>query len=641
MLQPIWSGFAVNFAAQASLIHVHCACAAIENTQMSWEDPRIDQELFKFRKDKDVIVTLTSAGDQVLDYLIAAPKKIIAVDLNARQNALLELKLAGIKELSHEQFWQIFGASSGATFREVYPLLRPHLSERASKFWDSAQNLFDNKFLWSGACGNLVRYGVLAIRYIFGLNSFYVQLRDCKTLEEQRAIMEDNRAALDRLFWFMHLTRRLWAPFIAVPASQLDLFKGNIMEIAVYSVLEKTHIAKDNYFYYGQLFGVWSRECCPRYLEEGHFNALKRGSLADRVSVRYGLLGDCVAEEPEGSITCMSLLDHMDWLSDEVIVNCWELYRPKLASGARILWRSFSDHQHIAPLAYLDFEQPRVDKVIEDFPDRVCMYNTTFFATVPDDFAVLHREPYCPPATLLSDLSVLYNMWLKPISGDDHAATLDSFYGGQADSYDKFRYRFLHGRWPMAVNMPTPKDAVWVDLGGGTGSNVEFFASSIESFDKIYVVDLCKPLLEQCELRIAERHWEGRVEAVYGDATDESMVGRSLPKAGTVDLVTFSYSLTMIPDWRKSLDIAMRLLKPGGHIAIADFTVTKEHSSLTRAFWPFVFKHDHVMLTTDHIETLKDRFEEVKTHVDSGGFPYVPFLKCPFYYFVGRKSMSS
>jgi S-adenosylmethionine:diacylglycerol 3-amino-3-carboxypropyl transferase/ubiquinone/menaquinone biosynthesis C-methylase UbiE len=608
---------------------------------MSWEDPRIDQQLFKFKKDKDVIVTLTSAGDQVLDYLIEAPKKIIAVDLNARQNALLELKLAGIRSLSHEQFWQIFGASSGPVFREVYPILREHLSERARAFWDEAQDLFDNKFLWSGACGNLVRYGVMVIRYVFGLNDFYVQLKECKTLEEQRLLTERNRSALDRLFWFMHLTRRLWAPFIAVPASQLDLFKGNIMSIAVYSVLENTHVAKDNYFYYGQLYGVWARDCCPRFLQETYFNKLKSQSLADRVTVYYGLLGDSLASEEPGSITCMSLLDHMDWLSDEVIVNCWEIYRPKLAPGARILWRSFSDSQHIASLAYLDFEQERVTKVIKEYPDRVCMYNTTFFATVPDAFRVIHREPYCPPATVFTDLSVLYNMWLKPISGADHASHLDSFYGGQADTYDKFRYRFLHGRWPMAVNMPTFKDAVWVDMGGGTGSNVEFFNTSVENFSKVYVLDLCEPLLKECRKRITANKWDDRVVAVHGDATDESLVGSKLPKAGTVDLITFSYSLTMIPDWKKSLDIALRMLKPGGYIAVSDFTVTRQHSFITRMFWPFVFKHDHVILRPEHTETLKAMFQEVKTHVDVGGFPYVPLLKCPWYYYVGRKPVTA
>ncbi|KAA0145772.1 hypothetical protein FNF27_03720 [Cafeteria roenbergensis] len=604
---------------------------------MSWEDPRIDQELFKFRKDKDVIVTLTSAGDQVLDYLIAAPKKIISVDLNNRQNALLELKLAGIKELTHNEFWQIFGASSGPTFRAVYPRLSKHLTAEAKAFWDSAQDLFDNKFLWSGACGNLVRYGVMVIRYVFGLDKFYTQLRECPTLAEQRELTEQNRAALDRFFAFLHFSRRLWAPFIAVPASQLDLFKGNIMSIAVYSVLENTHIAKDNYFYYGQLYGVWSPECCPRYMQPEHFAKLQANKLADRVSVRHCLLGDAIKDEEDGSITCMSLLDHMDWLSDEVVVNCWEIYRPKLADGARIFWRSFSDHQHIAPLAYLDFHQDDVTRVIRDFPDRVMMYNTTFFATVPDKFDVIHREPYCPEATLASDLSVLYNMWFKPISGDSHAKHLDSFYGGQADTYDKFRYRFLHGRWPMAVNMPTPKDAVWVDMGGGTGSNVEFFSKSIDSFKKVVVLDLCEPLLEQCRRRIAANKWGDRVVAVKGDATDEGLVGRELPKAGTVDLITFSYSLTMIPDWKKSLDIAMTLLKPGGYIAVADFTVTKEHSALTRFMWPFIFKHDHVMLRTEHTETLAAMFDQVTLHVNRGGFPYVPVLKCPWYYFVGQK----
>jgi S-adenosylmethionine-diacylgycerolhomoserine-N-methlytransferase len=98
-----------------------------------------------------------------------------------------------------------------------------------------------------------------------------------------------------------------------------------------------------------------------------------------------------------------------------------------------------------------------------------------------------------------------------------------------------------------------------------------------------------------------------------------------------------SYSLTMIPDWRAALANATRLLRPGGYIAVSDFTVTPENSWFTRTLWPAVFKLDGIKLSHDHIDELRSRFEQVHLKVEKGGFPYVPFLKAPFYYFIGRK----
>ena len=50
-------------------------------------------------------------------------------------------------------------------------------------------------------------------------------------------------------------------------------------------------------------------------------------------------------------------------------------------------------------------------------------------------------------------------------------------------------------------------DMVWVDLGGGTGENVDLMAQYIDlsRFKAIYVVDLCHSLCEQ----VCDAAWRG------------------------------------------------------------------------------------------------------------------------------------
>ena len=46
----------------------------------TWEDSRVDAQLLKIQKD-DVILAITSAGDNILSYAAEGPKRIHAVDL--------------------------------------------------------------------------------------------------------------------------------------------------------------------------------------------------------------------------------------------------------------------------------------------------------------------------------------------------------------------------------------------------------------------------------------------------------------------------------------------------------------------------------------------------------------------------------
>ncbi len=77
--------------------------------------------------------------------------------------------------------------------------------------------------------------------------------------------------------------------------------------------------------------------------------------------------------------------------------------------------------------------------------------------------------------SLFGDAKILYHMLLRPLRGKSHAERLENFYGGQAKSYDDYRKRLLKGREELWHNLPRPQGGVWVDMGGGTGANLERF----------------------------------------------------------------------------------------------------------------------------------------------------------------------
>ena len=236
-----------------------------------------------------------------------------------------------------------------------------------------------------------------------------------------------------------------------------------------------------------------------------------------------------------------------------------------------------------------------------------------------------------------SDLRILYHLTLKPIRGKNHAARMESFYSGQADAYDNFRKRLLKGREELWDAMTVPKDGVWVDMGGGTGSNLEYFGDRLSDLKNVYVVDLSGSLLEVAAKRAEERGW-GNVSAVEADAT-------TYQPDQPVDVVTFSYSLTMIPDWFAAIENAIAMLKPGGQIGVVDFYVSrkypaeghKRHRWFTRNFWPTWFANDNVFPSPDHVPFLHRHFESELFEEQRAKVPYIPFIRTPYYRFIGTK----
>jgi betaine lipid synthase len=254
----------------------------------------------------------------------------------------------------------------------------------------------------------------------------------------------------------------------------------------------------------------------------------------------------------------------------------------------RIFWRSFSEGVHSAPLVWL-----KPQKVGDD-GDRVAMYWSTWMAKMDGSvrfdmrsrqWATTKVKPQTFLSSLMTGIKIVTFPLIKGIVAKRvaakhgisvHASKMEAFYESQKDEYDAFRENFLHARPVLAECIPLREQKMtWVDVGGGTGRNLEFFSVDTikQRFNKIYIVDVSLSLLEVAKKRVEAAGLSGIVECIFCDFTDSKMVAEKLPAPGSCDLVTMSYSLSMIPNKELALQSAAKLLKPKGEgvLGVADF----------------------------------------------------------------------
>lgn len=636
---------------------------------LSWEDCAVDVRAYKLGADSKICM-ITTGGDNVLDYLLEDPEYIDTFDMNIHQNFLLEMKIACVSVLDYDTCFAVLAEGDVNAFQDAYPRIRAQLSEPAAEWWDHHTHNFKNLFE-SGGVKYAIKAGKMLMR-IAGFWQFFEQtFVERKGLEGQRELYEKYRPAVHRfcsfLHWIMRNSRWITAYFmgsVGVPTRQLDLYPSQRFFHSLFDyVCTQTDLCFDNYFYMGYIKGRWTHECCPRYLRREHFDVVR--SRLSRVRIHTGLLGDEITKT-QRTYNRVILLDHMDWLDEEQIVREWDAVLPHTDPGALFCWRSFSADQPFGSLSGLGYDTSSVigRDVPNEYSDRIAMYNSIHVAIAGEGCEgrpiVLTPPQY--EQSLANDLKTLGKMVLhpflhathkifgggetpKPSAGGEAAkplnnsAFLDSFYSNQADAYDNYRARMLHGKPHLMWAMPWSKVKSVLFFAGGTGDLLEYIAELIPRMERVTLMDLCEPLLDKARERVAKHGWTN-VEIVRADATQ-------FVREAQYDAVLCTYSFTMIPDWRAAMRNAVSSAKPGGFFGVADFTILDHRAPVSvrqwtfeQLFWKTLFSFDRVRLNHDHVEYLQELARPLSMRFREGDFPLVPALTCPYYYGVFERGAS-
>ncbi|KAL4804623.1 hypothetical protein BDV18DRAFT_165983 [Aspergillus unguis] len=321
----------------------------------TWEDSRQDHQLLKLTAD-DVVLAITSAGDNILSYATKGPR-IHAVDLNPAQNHLLELKMASYSALPYEDFWMLFGEGRHPRFRDLlFSHISPHLSPRAFQYWLEHAGTFEGLGLYDTGGS---RHALRAIRWIsrlFRCRGAIRQFLTAETLAKQAAIWQTliRPVMLSPLLCKLVVSQKafLWKA-LGVPRNQLAMIERDyrsgcsraIWRYAIDTldpVARQTHIVKDNPYYYVCMAGKYSRACHPEYLSPAAHDMLSRPGALDNISIHTDEIAEVLTRLGSETLTVAVLMDSMDWLDPQSEACTQQITRLKRAmkSGGRVLLRS-------------------------------------------------------------------------------------------------------------------------------------------------------------------------------------------------------------------------------------------------------------------------------------------------------------
>ena len=187
--------------------------------------------------------------------------------------------------------------------------------------------------------------------------------------------------------------------------------------------------------------------------------------------------------------------------------------------------------------------------------------------------------------------------------------------------YDITRKYYLLGRDKLLDEMDVRSGESVLEAGCGTARNL-IILSRRHPEENLFGLDASAAMLEIAQAK-ADAAGVKNISLKTALADDFSF-DHTFALAKPFDKIFFSYSISMIPPWRESIDNALKNLKSGGELFIVDFYDQADLPAPFRRFlkwwlskfhvqfWPELMPHLHSIkksgLVSLHIEPLFRRY---------------------------------
>ena len=306
------------------------------------EDPRAELCALRPGPDDEVVV-VSSGGCTALSLLAAGAGRVVAVDLNATQNHLVELKTAATS-LGSRDAVAFLGAQPSARRRGTYVSLRNELTPSARRYWDHRTRAVDAGVLGAGVSERFIATVVGALLLAVHPRSRVERLLACRTLAEQRALFERE--------W----STRRWRTLFALLCNRFVL--RNTYPTQFFEHVENPSFAlhfrglaeraitelpvSSNYFLHQMLAGrypVDEPDGVPPYLSDR--GAAVVAARRERLALVDGSMTEYLRARPFGSVNAFALSNICEWMTPPDVDALFREVLRTAAPGARLVYRNF------------------------------------------------------------------------------------------------------------------------------------------------------------------------------------------------------------------------------------------------------------------------------------------------------------
>lgn len=352
------------------------------NYSQCWEDPQILLEALSIDKE-DHVLSVTSGGDNTLALLLAGPKKVFSVDLNAAQNHLLELKRVAAKNLNYEEYLELLGVRESARRMKLFRNIYANMPPVSQVWWLSHTSLIKQGPV---NCGRFERFTSWFARHLLPLihsKKITSKLLSCRNIDEQKVFYRDQWDTKRWRFFFGLASNRLMLRRFARQRGMFAYVEGETVADVYRKRLER-HLAlvpiQGNFFLHYSLTGKYG-DALPTYLEKKGYARLRTAPESVLSLVTANLL-NYLQSMPADTFSKFNLSDVFEALSQTENDILWEQIIRTAKPGAIVAYWN-----NLVPRSYPTHLSPKIktnDNHINQLraKDRVFFYDSFYAHTI-------------------------------------------------------------------------------------------------------------------------------------------------------------------------------------------------------------------------------------------------------------------
>lgn len=306
-----------------------------------WEDGDILCDALAPSAAEGRILSVASAGDNVLALLTIDPYEIVAADKCPAQLACLELRMSAFRHLDYFALLTFMGVTEGHDRLETYQDLKGDLSDQARAFWDAHPEEIAGGIIHAGKFERWVRaFGRNVLPWIESKTK-----RDAlfvpRSHNERIAFYENE---WDCFLWRM-LFRLIFSRLVTGKSGKNPQFFDHIEGDNSYRILRRTKHAMTelpthtNPYLNYIIRGNYTLEALPRYLRPEH-----KETIASRLD-RIKIICSPIENAGTGKFDGFNLADMFEYMTPGDYKNCYEmLFSQANPQGRLVYWNLLEPH---------------------------------------------------------------------------------------------------------------------------------------------------------------------------------------------------------------------------------------------------------------------------------------------------------